>query len=401
MNSFSFSQISTVLNSIVAQATGQANLTAITNTGDFASVAQVLLSTGRDPVMNAISQVWSNTIFAYRDYNAPMADLEFDATRWGNAVRKLSPIADVVEDDQCYKWPVAYDAGQTPPLGNGQSVDHYKIHKQEVLQTNFYGSGVYEQIYTIFKDQFDCAFTSPEELGRFFSMLMAERNNDRESYKEGLARGLQANFIGSLIDENNTTRVVKLLTEYNTLTGGSLTVQDIWQPIYIGGFVRWCYGRIRSIAKAMSQRSEMYQTVISSKHVLRHTSPENLRIALFAPFMEQIRAQVLSTTFNDEYLKGAKWEDVVYWQSIETPDSIKLTPTYTDTSGVLKTGSAITQDAIVGIMHDRDAIGYNLTNQWSAVTPLNISGGYWNEAHHMTVKTLSDVTEKAVVLLLE
>ena len=66
-NDLTFEQIVTVLNSIASQATGQAQLTA-TNTSDFITVAQTTLKAGADPIMNAISQTLSKTIFSIRPY---------------------------------------------------------------------------------------------------------------------------------------------------------------------------------------------------------------------------------------------------------------------------------------------------------------------------------------------
>ena len=63
VNTMSFEQIATVLNSIVHQATGQNEITP-TNTAEFVSVANTALSLGDDVVMNAISNVLSRTIFA-------------------------------------------------------------------------------------------------------------------------------------------------------------------------------------------------------------------------------------------------------------------------------------------------------------------------------------------------
>lgn len=402
MNTFDIKQVSTIVNSLVQQMTGQTSQTVISNAADFAAVAQVLLQTGRDPIINAISQVFSRSIFSYRDYNAPLNDLYMDAPRWGNAVRKLSPVAMDAVDNQEFKWPVAYDPTQTPPMGNGQSVDHYKISKQDVLQTNFYGSATYAQRYTIFKDQFDVAFQGPEEFGRFTAMLAAERKNDRESYKESLARGLQAVLIGALIDEGNTLRVVHLLTEYNAATGLSLTDRTVYQPDNFAPFMRWAYARIAVLGRMFAQRSEAYQTVITGKTILRHTPARDLRIAIFAPVLEQMRSMVLSTTFNDEYLKQAVVEEVNFWQSMDAPDSINVVPVYTDSAGAIKTASAaVVQDKIFGLVHDRAAIGYSDVDNWAAVTPLNIDGGYWNEAHHTRFKSMLDNTEKAAVLILD
>ena len=64
-NSLTQNQLYTVLNSIAAQATGNAGLTA-TDTSSFVTVADVTLKSGYDNVISAISQVLSRTIFSNR-----------------------------------------------------------------------------------------------------------------------------------------------------------------------------------------------------------------------------------------------------------------------------------------------------------------------------------------------
>lgn len=404
MNDMTISQAATILGEVVEQATGQKGIADIATPEQFVSVAQTALKTGYDPIINALSQIWSRSIYDVRDYTSPMTSLEMDLSRYGNALRKISPIAAKMQDDQRFIWPVAYDATgrDTNALGNGESVDMYKISKQEVLQTNFYGTAVYQQRYTTFKDQFDVAMSSADEFMRFNAMNMTERNNDKESYREAVARGMQANFIAAIIDEGQTSRVVHLLTEYNTETGLSLTAQSVYQPDNFAPFMRWVYARLNVIARFMGERSQLYQTVINAKPVLRHTRGSDLRVALYSKAYEQMRTMALSTTFHDDYLKLAKFEGVNFWQSIETPDSVSITPVYTSTTGAVKKASeAVVQAGIFGIMHDRDALGYCYTNKWSATTPLNIDGGYWNTAEHATIKTIQDNTEKAVVLLLD
>ena len=403
MNDMTISQAATILGSAVEQATGQKVITNIETPEQFVSVAQTALKTGYDPIINALSQIWSRSIYAVRDYTSPLTSLEMDLPRYGNALRKISPIAAKMQDDQRFIWPVAYDSTQTGnPLGNGQSVDMYKINKQEVLQTNFYGTAVYQQRYTTFKDQFDAAMSSADEFMRFNAMNMTERNNDKESYREAVARGMQANFIGAILDEGQVSRVIHLLSEYNTETGLSLTAQSVYQPDNFAPFMRWVYARLNVIARFMGERSQLYQTIINNKPVLRHTRGENLRVALYSKAYEQMRTMALSTTFHDDYLKLAKFEGINFWQSIETPDSIAITPVYTSTTGAVKKAEKeVEQAGIFGIMHDRDALGYCYTNTWAATTPLNIDGGYWNTAEHATIKTIQDNTEKAVVLLLD
>ena len=402
-SNMSVEQASTVLNNIYEQVCGKP-ITGVTNTQDFVSVAQTALLSGRDPVLNALSQWWSRTIFAYRDYTAPMNTLEMDLDRYGNAVRKLSPIAREMQDDESFIYPVAYDAVNYPlnPYGDGVSVDMWKIDKQKVQQMNFYGTAVYQNKYSIFKNQFDNAMSSAEEFARFNSMNMTERNNEKEQFKEAVGRGIQLNFIGALIDEGNTDRVIHLLTEYNTATGQSLTAQTVMQSANYVPFMRWVWARIKTLIRLMGRRSNKFQTVVNNEPVFRFTRPENMRVAILASAYDQMQTMVMSDTFHDDYLKGITFESVDFWQSIDSPDEIDVTPVYTSTGGAVTTaGSAIQQTGVFGILHDRDALGFSMVNSWSAITPLNVVGGYWNEAYHALIKTIQDNTEKAIVLLLD
>ena len=404
MNSMSISQASTLLNAIVKQATGQTAQAVINDAADLVSVAQTALLTGYDPIFNAVSQVWSRTVFSSRPYTTKFGDLEISLGAYGNAIRKLSAVSGLMLDDDQYKWPVAYDAtGHSGnPLGNGQSVDPYTIAKQEVLQTNFYGVAVYQQDYTIFRHQLKTAFSDAAEFASFNQLNMQERSNDREQFREQVGRVLQLNLIGALIDEAQETRVVKLLTEYNELTGLTLTAQDVYKPENFPAFIRWMYSRVNTIAKMMGERSQQYQTVINNKPVLRHTPIQNLRVALGTSFYEQVNSMAIPDTYNPQDLSLPQFNPVNYWQSIDEPTGINMKPTYTDNTGAVKTASVAVKKAnVVGIMHDENAIGYSIADSWAAPSPFNQKGGYWNESYHEEYKTISDCTEKAVVLLLE
>ena len=402
MNDFNVSQVAPIINEVNQQLTGQKAIAQITNAGDFVAVAQTALLQGRDKVLNAINEIWSRTIFAVRPLNDGLDGLYMDLPRFGNAVRKLSPVAGVALEDDAFKWPVTYDATHaTNPLGNGESVDHYTIHKQDVLQTNFYGMAAYEQAYTTFLHQFDTAFEGPEEFARFNAMNVTERMNDRIRFRKAVARALQINYMGALISEDNAQRVVHLLSDYNLDTGLELTAQSVMQPGNYADFVRWLYAKLNTIAMMMGEDSQAYQTIINGKPILRHTDARNLRVALLAQYANQIRSMALSTTYNDSYLTMADFDAVPYWQNINDPDMISITPVYTGTSGQVVTGDPVAQTKILGVMHDRDALGYADVYNASHVTPLNAKGEYWTTWDHTNFRTIMDMTEKGVILLLD
>lgn len=399
VNDMVVQQASTILNSLVSQATGQSVISA--TAPDFVSVATTALKQGYDPIINAMSQMWGRTIFSIRPYSRKFAGLEMDMTRWGNATRKLSIAEQPVQDDQRFTYPVGYDSSEDPASGDGKSVDMYKLNKPDILQTNFYGQSVYENIYTVFRDNLDVAFTGPDEFMRFNALVSGNRADKLEQYRETIARGLVANFIGSILDEGQDSRVVHLLTEYNAETGLNLTAQSVYQPSNFTSFMQWVYARIATISRMMTERSEMFQTVVNNKHVLRHTPAVDQKVYLYSKALDQFDAMVKANSFHDNYLKYTDYEGVNFWQSIETPDSISITPTYTSNTGAVKTGTAKEQAGIFGVIFDRDALGYAQVNAWNSLTPFNPVGGYWNDVDHVNFRTMQDMTEKGVVLLLD
>ena len=180
-----FNQLSTVLSDIVAQATGQKALAPL-NTASFITVAKKGLEAGYDPLSTAISQVLSRTIFSVRPYSRKFKGLNVSNQRYGNHVRKLLTIDKPFEDDDRLK------------LVDGESIDQYRVNKPKVLQTNFYGANVYQKSVTIYKDQLDCAFSSPDEFASFISMVMQNASDMIEQAHEETARATIGNLIAGI-----------------------------------------------------------------------------------------------------------------------------------------------------------------------------------------------------------
>ena len=399
VNNMTFEQSSAVLNSLVKQATGRQSI--INTEADFISVAQTALTLGNDVIYNALSNVLARTIFAIRPYSASMKGLEKSLPQWGAYMRKFNIIASDWKDDDAYKYPVTFDSTQTPPNGNGGSVDHWVINKRDFVQTNFLGQSVFGDNYTIFQDQLETAFRNAEEFGQFMSMITTDMSNKVELAKENMSRGLVANFIGGLIAENDSSRVIHLLSEYNSLTGLSLTATTVFQPDNYKPFMQWVYGRIASVASLFKEMSVKYQTTLTGKPIPRHTPYQKQKMYMLGAERYQIDSRVLADAFHDNYLKYADVETVNFWQSIENVDKIIVTPTYTNASGVATTaGSAVTQTGIFAVLFDEDAMGWAQIHNRIIPTPENGRGEYRNFWYHMRMRCFSDNTEKGVVFLL-
>ena len=316
-------------------------------------------------------------------------------------MRKLAIVEDDWDDSKAYAWPVAYDSSQSGhETGNGYSVDQYVIKKRQVQQTNFIGQSVFQDHYTVFDEQLETAFRGPDEFGSFLAMMTTYMSNKIELAKDGLATGLVSNLIATLLVENNSARVVKLLTEYNSATGGSYTSTSIFLPDNYPAFMKWCYGRIAAIANKFRAMSTKYQTIISSQSIARHTPYDKQKLYILDDDRFQMESRVLADTFHDNYLALADVETIPFWQGIDTPDKIICKPTYTNTSGVVTTaGTAKTQAGVFALLFDTDAAGWAMVHQ-NVFPARNGAGEYTNYWYNMRLRCFQDNTEKAVVFLL-
>ena len=401
-NDLRVEQCSALLLQVIKNMSGVVTPPAIENPEQVVSVATTMLKAGMDPLMGAISQVWADTIFSVRPAEKGyLRSLEMDLSRYGNATRKLSPISMPPIDNGEFGNSIAYnfDESTSPDGGN---VDPWRIHKQYVQQTNFYGTATYAQAWTVFRDQLNTAFHSFEELSNFNAMELQRRYNDWELFREAVAETMQVNFIGALLKENMGGRIIHALSEYNAKTGEQFTAQDIYKPANFKSFVQWLRARIESQIKLMARQSAMWQTIVDKKPVIRHTPRNKVRIAMLSQFANEMDYMALANTKHDEYLSIGAYEEIPYWQDIADPDRIAVKPVYTAFDGaVMKAESAVEKSGVIALIHDVDALGYCITDTWQATTPININGGYWNTCNHAFIKTVQDQTEKAVLVVLD
>ena len=386
VNTMSFEQAATLLNAVHSQVTGKTQI-APTDVSGFISVAQKVLQRGYDPVLNAITQVIGRTIFSIRPYASKFGGLQMDELEWGAITRKLVVADKPLEDNK------AYD------LVDGQSVDMYEVNKPQVLELNYYGAMTFSKHYTIFRDQLNNAFRGPNEFGSFMSMVAQNVLDMITQTKESCARLAVANFVAGKITANNG--VIHMLTEYNTETGESLTATSVYAPANFPNFIKWAYARIATLTGLLTERSEEFQFKVTGYDINRHTPLDKQKVYIYSDILNGMDARVLADAFHNDFLEFADVQPVNYWQSIEDRMKIEITPTYLAADGTLTTGTAVTQDKIMGVIFDEDAVGYTTMNEFSGVTPFNARGEYWNQYYNYVLRYHNDFTEKGLVLLLD
>jgi len=393
VNTMTFEQSATLLTSLVEQATGQKVLTP-TDESDFVSLAQTTLRTNYDIMATAISQVLSRTIFSSRPYNAKFRGLQVDSEKFGGHVRKINYIDVDIENDDRYT------------LTDGQSVDMYNVKKLHAVQTNFYGSNTHQLHYTVYRDQLDAAFESSAQFGSFMAGALQNIANQIEQINENERRMALQNLMAGTID--NGTNAIHLLTEYKNETGNTTISASNWQSeAEFPYFVKWLYGFLNTTIDLMAERTALYHQNITTyngaaaKPIMRHTPRQNMKAYLLNSLMRHIDASVMSSVFHNELLETVDFEAVNFWQAIQAPASLSITPVVMQADGTYADGEPVAETAVVGVLFDEEAAGTTIISNWSATTPFNARGGYWNTFYHWNVRTWNDMTENCIVLLMD
>lgn len=386
-NNMTFEQVATILNDIRGQVTGTAAAAPV-NESEFISVGQTVLKAGYDPILGAITQVLARTIFSNRPYARKFGGIRMDSQQWGAITRKLAISDKDFENDVRFE------------LVDGQSVDMFTVNKPIVLQLNFYGQTVYEKSITIFRDQLNSAFRGSNEFGQFMAMVTQNVYDMLTQAEESLARLTIANFALGKLAANNG--VIHLLTEYNAETGSSLTATTVYDPANFDDFVKWMYARVATLSGMMTERTALYQIQVTGKEVIRHTPLDRQKVFMYAPLLNAMKARVLAGTYHEDFLEYSDVEAVNFWQSAQTPNTMQGKPAYLLSDGTIQNAAnAVTNNTVVGVMFDDEALGYTVMDEWAAPTPFNAKGGYTNQFWHNTKKWYNDFTEKGIILCLD
>lgn len=388
----SFQDSAAVLNSLVQQATGQAQQAPV-DLSQYISVGQKLLRTGYDPLNIGLSQMVSRTIFDYRPYDGALGSLDRDSNEWGAITRKVSAINQPVEASGVYAL-----------TDNTHDPDMFDVRKPKLYQTNFYGFDIWADHVSVTRQQLKNAVQNPGDMGRLIDLILGTKANEMEMSRVAFRRATIANMIGAINAMNNTNQIRHLLTEYNTASGQSLTKAQLLQGENYPNFIRWAYSQIAKVSDMLTEATGAYHLNPTEGTILRHTPKDMQRLYIYSGALHEVDAQVLSVTFNADRVGNklpAVTERLNFFQSLDAPDSVNVTPAYIGADGNVVAAQAQEVKDIFALLADRDAMGVNFYDQSVDVSPYEAAGKYYNYWYHDAHRYYNDVTENAVLFLLD
>lgn len=403
-----------IVQAMVEEMTGQSATLTTVNSSNFASVGETILRSGTENTLNTLSLILGRTFAAVRPYKAKLAIINaLNSGLYANRIRKISYYSRKAQEsgafntDQNTNHAMGYDNGSN---GGASLPTMWEQNAPVPLELNFGGRSVWDDSTTVYEDQLQTVFRSPEDFATFVNGIMVEKGNDIESQKEAFNRMTVLNYMAGIYDLNAVNgAAIDMTAAYNTdraLSPAVTTAQILSTPSLLEDFVKFFVETVKVLSDQLTHRSVKYhwsptKTIGANTYeLLRHTPKDKQKLLLYKPFWIKAEATVMPSIFNPEYLKVENFEGVDYWQNENIPMAIDVTPAIPDISDPTQqiAGTNVALDNVLGLLYDEDAmmIDYQLDSSYS--TPVEARKRYRNIWWHFAKNAINDFTENGILL---
>lgn len=373
-------QISTILNEILSETTGESAIVAedLSNIVDVGKTVPDFTKS-LDTVFNKIIDKVGKTIVETRKNTYKSLNISVDDWVFGGILEKIR--IDIPDASDNKSW----------SLTSGQSYDCFKFTPPNV-RVKYYTKFNTFNIEMSFTDlQLRTAFQSPESLTSFWSGVENAITKAIESYTILLEYRCVNNFIGLKIHNNNN--VVNLLKLWNDSHTEQLTADKCLSN---GDFCRFCTKTIKTYSDYISELSMLY----NDDGYVTSTADEDKKLILITDFIRSIESNAYSSSFNVDYVKIDDYISIPSWQASGTE------PTFTtrtsidvkvDVDGV---ATEVKKSGIVGVLFDKN--GCCVCKKNYRVTSMPVPSAefinYWYKFDGMYI---NDTSENCVVFTIE
>lgn len=338
-----------------------------------------------DKFVGALVNRIAKNIFSIRAYSGRAPKVLMDSWEFGSIVQKVhGKLPDATENES---W----------ELTDNAVYEQDTFYKPQVSVKLWNHKTTFEIPMSIAEEQLKQSFLGASEMARFIEMLFQMVENSLTLKFDALIMRTINNFIGATIYDNAVgTRVVKLLTEYNTIHGltgaNALTTPKAY---YDKDFLRYVAFRMKQVATRLSN----YSTLFNIGGTEKHTPRDYLRIVLLDYIDSGVSVFLQSDTFHEELVKLPQADVVSCWQGTGTDFAVgstsKINVQILDKTG---TKRSVEQANIAGIMYDYEALGVTAFNK-RVRTHVNDKAEFYNYWYKEDAGYFNDYNENFVVFL--
>ena len=376
-------QIYSIMNTVTNEILGTENLVKedLSNIVDVGT--EVFNANAVDNYVKSLVNHIGKVVFVNRPYAGSAPSVLMDGWEFGSVLQKLT--AEMPEAQENESW----------NLTDGASYDP-NVFKKPQVSTKFFNKKVTFEIQMSFTEmQVKESFDSVDQLNAFMSMLYTAIDKSMTVKLDSLIMRTINNMIGETvydeygaanINSKSTNKAVNLLYLYNNQYNKSLTAAAaLTDP----DFIRYAAYVMGMTASRLIKISKVFN--IGEKD--RFSPSDLLHVVMLTDFKKAADVFLQSNTFNDEFTKLPKAEEIPYWQGSGAGYA------FADTSKVyIKTASGHdeTVTGVLGVMFDRDALGVTNYNR-RVTTNYNPKAEFFNNWYKFDAGYFNDFNENFVV----
>ena len=377
-NNMKVTQLKDIVNSATSEVLGK---TAVVNDdlSNLVDVGNEIFDT--DNVDNYVKKLIDRigqVIFVNRLYAGGVPSVLMDSWEYGSVVEKIS--ADIPEADENDSW----------NLQNGQTYSQDTFYQPKVSAKFFNSKVTFDVKLSFTTEQVKESFSNVNELNGFISMLETGVKNSMTVKLDGLIMRTINNMTGQILNSANGLQKVNLLTEYNAVSGQTLTVN---KALMDKDFLKFASLTIKKYQARITKMS----TLFNAGGKARFTTTDNLHTVLLSDFADSAEVYLLSDTYHNDTVSLPNHETVPYWQGSGNSyafNDISKIDVKIDAGN--KTPKQVTQTGILGVMFDTNALGVSNLNQ-RTTTSYNARAEFYTNYYKMDAGYFNDLNENFVV----
>ena len=317
-------------------------------------------------------------IFVNRLYAGGVPSVLMDSWEYGSVVEKIS--ADMPEADENDSW----------QLQDGQTYSQDTFYQPKVSAKFFNSKVTFDVKLSFTTQQVKESFSSVTELNGFVSMLETGVKNSMTVKLDSLIMRTINNMTGQILNSANGLQKVNLLTEYNAVSGQTLTAN---KALMDKDFLKFASLTIKKYQARITKMS----TLFNAGGKARFTTTDNLHTVLLSDFADSAEVYLMSDTYHNDTVSLPNHETVPYWQGSGKSyafDDISKIDVKIDAGN--KTPKQVTQTGILGVMFDTNALGVSNLNQ-RTTTSYNARAEFYTNYYKMDAGYFNDLNENFVV----
>lgn len=371
-------QLKEIVNSVTSEVLGKNDVVNedLTNLVDVGN--EIFDTDNIDNYVKKLIDRIGQVIFVNRLYAGGVPSVLMDSWEYGSVVEKIS--ADMPEADENDSW----------NLQNGQTYSQDTFYQPKVSAKFFNSKVTFDVKLSFTTEQVKESFSNVNELNGFISMLETGVKNSMTVKLDGLIMRTINNMTGQILNSANGLQKVNLLTEYNAVSGQTLTAN---KALMDKDFLKFASLTIKKYQARITKMS----TLFNAGGKARFTTTDNLHTVLLSDFADSAEVYLLSDTYHNDTVSLPNHETVPYWQGSGKSyafNDISKIDVKIDAGN--KTPKQVTQTGILGVMFDTNALGVSNLNQ-RTTTSYNARAEFYTNYYKMDAGYFNDLNENFVV----